>query len=98
MFYDKAEEQKNYFSKMDFHYREQKLNWYKEHKHLFENVLRFEMQFKGKFFKNRKLNIMGKSGFDKIIPLGVEEWRKTLTQFNNIMCGGISSPRKKSRH
>lgn len=92
MFYHKAEEQKNYFSKMDFHYREQKLDWYKKHKHLFENVLRFEMQFKGKFFKNRKLNIMGKSGFDKIIPLGVEEWRKTLTQFNNIMCGGNFKP------
>ena len=92
MFYDKAEEQKNYFGKMDFHFRDQKLDWYKKNKYIFENVLRFEMQFKGKFFKNRKMNIMGKAGFEKIIPIGVEEWRKTLTQFNKVLCGGNFKP------
>lgn len=95
MFYNKAEEQKNYFAKMDFHYRNEKQEWYKKNKHLFDNVLRFEMQFKGKFFKNRKLNIMGKAGFEKIIPIGVEEWRKTLTQFNRVMCGGNFKPSDK---
>lgn len=92
MFYDKAEEQKNYFSKMDFHFKEQKKEWYQNHKHLFKDVLRFELQFKGKFFKNRGLEVMGKQAFEKIIPLGVEEWRKTLTQFNKILCGGNFKP------
>lgn len=35
---------------------------------------------------------MGKSGFEKIIPLGVEEWRNTLEQFNSVLCGGNFKP------
>lgn len=89
IFYDKATEQKKLFAtfEQDLSYenRKEKKEWYKNNSPLFQNIVRFEVQFHFRFFiyhikdaKYKKGSVMA----EKIINLCSGYWEKLLKRFD----------------
>ena len=96
MFYDKQKEQKEFFSKFNDNTLEtqrNKLKFYHDNKEKFENVLRFEVQYRSKFFlqhlgANYK-DVHTMETFDKILDLCQFNWQKLLRNFDE-QCGLVN--------
>ena len=89
MFYNKEKEQKEFFSKMNdntLDIQRNKTKFYEDHKELFKNVLRFEVQYRSKFFLQHLgsiyKDIHTMETFDKIIDLCELNWQKLLKNFD----------------
>lgn len=89
MFYNKEKEQKEFFHKFNdntIDTQRNKLTFYDKNKDKFENVIRFEVQYRSKFF----LQHLGAEykdkhtmeTFDKIIDLCQDNWQKLLREFD----------------
>lgn len=89
-FYDKYLEQKNYFKKKDVDnnltfQRAKKIFW-KLNGHLFQNTLRFEVEFRSKYFLDHKMSNSGVRDMKNVIDLCAIKWREILLQFDSAMC------------
>lgn len=60
----------------------EKQKFYEDNKHLFKNNLRFEVQFRTKFFKEHNLMTQGKDNIDNVIRLGKFVWAELLDQID----------------
>lgn len=60
----------------------EKKNFYEKNKHLFKNNLRFEVQFRTKFFQEHNLMSIGKDNIDNVIRLGKFVWAELLDQMD----------------
>lgn len=92
MFYDKFKEQKKFFSLSDYDNSLACLNdrrdFWKRYGHLMKDLVRFECQFKSKFFRYHIENydsIRDEMQMDKIIFFSRDYWKKILTQFDESM-------------
>ena len=89
IFYDKELEQKNLFSTIErdlsYECRQEKKKWYKENKHFFEKIVRFEVQFHFRFFVYHIPDVKIKKGENmatKIINLCSGYWLGLLRKFD----------------
>lgn len=89
MFYNKEKEQKEFFHKFNdntIDTQRNKLKFYDDNKDKFENVVRFEVQYRSKFFlQHLKADYKDKHNmetFDKIIDLCQLNWQKLLRDFD----------------
>lgn len=98
IFYNKEKEQKNFYLKKDsdphmayvdengevkyLDYNEIKQEFYKKNVDLFQNKLRFEVQFRTKFLQENDLEVTGMENIDNVIRLGTMYWRDILDQFD----------------
>lgn len=60
----------------------EKKKFYEKNKHLFKNNLRFEVQFRTKFFQEHNLMTQGKNNIDNVIRLGKFVWAELLDQID----------------
>lgn len=60
----------------------EKQKFYENNSHLFKNNLRFEVQFRTKFFKEHDLMTQGKDNIDNVIRLGKFVWAELLDQID----------------
>lgn len=98
IFYNKEKEQKNFYLKKDsdphmayvdeygeiqyLDYNNIKQEFYKKNMDLFQNKLRFEVQFRTKFLQENNLEVKGMESIDNVIRLGTVYWRDVLDQFD----------------
>lgn len=84
-FYDKYKEQKKNFCKFEYDNSDEiryiKKEFWDQNKDKLENTLRFEVQFKEKFFRNKNLDNVGFNAMENVIDIGVLQWRKILNHF-----------------
>lgn len=60
----------------------EKKDFYFKNKHKFDNVFRFEVQFRSKFIQENNLMSQGAENIDKIIKVGVVYWRDLLNRMD----------------
>lgn len=88
-FYDKYKEQKKNFCKFEFDNTDEiryiKKEFWNKNKDKLENTLRFEIQFKEKFFRNNDLDNVGFKAMENVIDIGVLQWRKILNHFADAL-------------
>ena len=65
-----------------FDFNEERTKFYNENKDCFDNILRFEVQFRTKFIQDRKIMSMGQDNIDNVIRLGALYWRDLLNRFD----------------
>jgi hypothetical protein len=98
IFYNKEKEQKNFYLSNDadphlmyiddkgieqhLDYNLLKQTFYKKNFDLFQNKLRFEVQFRTKFMQENNLETCGMENIDNVIRLGALYWRDVLDQFD----------------
>lgn len=98
IFYNKEKEQKNFYLTRDadphlmyldenglehhIDYNLLKQTFYKNNFDLFQNKLRFEVQFRTKFLQENNLETCGMENIDNVIKLGALYWRDVLDQFD----------------
>ena len=98
IFYNKEKEQKNFYLSNDadshlmyidekgteqhIDYNLLKQTFYKKNFDLFQNKLRFEVQFRTKFLQENNLETCGMENIDNVIRLGALYWRDVLDQFD----------------
>lgn len=89
MFYDKEKEQKEYFHKFNDNTlttQRNKLDFWNKHKDIFSNVLRFEVQYRSKYFlyhfKDEYKDKKNMEIFNKIIDLCEWNWGDLLRKFD----------------
>lgn len=95
MFYDKDAEQKKYYSNfanacVDPYTKHsdlaQRKEFYKNNKHFFEKIVRFEVQYSSKFFIDKMGSSYkrekGLNMFDKLVCICENHWAQTLKKFD----------------
>ena len=98
IFYNKEKEQKHFYllrepdphmvytdekgNEIPVDYNALKKNFYEKNKDLFINKLRFEVQFRTKFFQENNCEVQGMENIDNVIRLGTLYWRDILDQFD----------------
>lgn len=89
-FYDKYLEQKNYFSKRDIdnnaEFSALKKIFWRNNGEQFKNILRFEVEFRSKFFLERKHTNLGIKDMAELIDICAMRWRELLSQFEDALC------------
>lgn len=60
----------------------EKKQFYSKNKDKFENVFRYEVQFRTKFIQEQKLMSQGVENIDKVIKVGVVYWRDLLNRMD----------------
>lgn len=103
MFYDKEREQNEYFHKFNDNTPETQRNkqkFWQEHRDLFKNVLRFEVQYRSKYFlyhfKDHYKDKKDMEMFNKIIDLCEWNWADLLRKFDEQL--GMSNVRPEEEY
>lgn len=96
IFYDKTTEQKKYFNKKDASNTpeayEDKKTFYNNNVAKLHNILRYEIQFGTKFFKERGIMTQNSENIDNCIRLATLTWRYVLNHFNEQLGRGNFIP------
>lgn len=89
-FYDKYLEQKKYFGKKDIdnnaEFSALKKIFWRNNGEQFKNTLRFEVEFRSKFFLERKRTNLGIKDMAELIDICAMRWRELLSQFEDALC------------
>lgn len=103
MFYDKEREQKEYFHKLNDNTLEtqrNKLKFWNEHQDIFKDVLRFEVQYRSKYFlyhlKDEYKDKRDMDVFNKILDLCQTNWAELLKRFDQQL--GMSNIRPEEEY